>query len=232
MDHAGNVLFDIFEEDGYNPDDLILSALNRPLDARATLDRMLELNEKAGHFFQGTIIPEAVGISGHSFGGFTSLHQGFDDSRIKAVVAHAPATSPLGIMGFKMAEFPVPAMLMAGTLDGTLAVEKEMAPAYEKMPPPKFFFELLTGGHFTYSDICLLDLVYIAEDLGIDDAGNALDDGCADFNVSTDIAHPLIRQFGIGFFNHYLRNSSGSLEYFDGDAAAAAQEHLFYKYEM
>lgn len=92
--------------------------------------------------------------------------------------------------------------------------------AYEEIQPPKHYVELTTGGHFTFSDICLLDLETIAAELEIP-TGNALADGCADYNISPDDAHGLIRQFGIGFFNHHLRHSPGSATWFDADAAAA-----------
>ena len=107
-----------------------------------------------------------------------------------------------------------------------------MREPYKEYPSPKFYFELNAGGHFTYSDICQLDLLYIANDLGIDDADNALNDGCADYNVPSEIAHPLIRQFGIGFFNYYLRHSDESLQWFNAEAAAMFPEILTYLDDM
>jgi predicted dienelactone hydrolase len=232
IDHTGNVLYDLLAADGYNLDDMVLSALDRPTDAILTTTLMTTKNETPGDLLEGMIRPEAIGISGHSFGGFTSLLVSMLDPRIKAAVPQSPASGFLGVMGWDLAEFPVPVMLQGSTLDGTLDPTVELTPAYGKLPAPKFYFELKEGGHFTYSDICRLDLLYIANSLGIKDADNALNDGCADYNIPTEIAHPMINQFAIGFFNYYLRGSTGSLEYFDAGAAEMYTDELVYQSEM
>ena len=232
MDHTGNVLYDLLRAEGYNLDDMVLSALDRPYDAVMTTTLMTTRNETKGDLLEGMIIPEQIGISGHSFGGFTSLVTAMLDPRIKAAVPQAPASSFLGIMGYDLADFPCPVMLQGASLDGTLDPDIELTPAYGKLPPPKFLFELKTGGHFTYSDICMLDLLFIANSLGIEGADNALDDGCAEFNLSTEIAHPMINQFAIGFFNYYLRGSTGSLKYFDEAAGAVFADELVYQNDI
>jgi predicted dienelactone hydrolase len=230
-DHTGNILYDLLGDGSYNVDSMIVSAFDRPLDAVAVIDEMIRKSSDITDPLYLAVDDQGVGISGHSFGGYTSLNLGFTDSRIKAVLPMAPATFPLGLLGFKLAEFPHPMMMMTGGLDKTLKTQDEMAKPFLDFPSPKFYFELKTGGHFTYSDICMLDLLYIANDLGIPDADNALNDGCADFNLDTDIAHPIIRQFGIGFFNYYLRQSPGSLQWFSADAAEPLADNLTYTFQ-
>jgi len=230
-DHTGNVLYELFEPDGYNPDDMIKSALDRPLDVTAIIDTMIERSSQPGDEFEGSIDETAIGISGHSFGGYTALHLGFSDPRVKAVLPMSPSTSALALYGFELPAFPIPMMMMAGALDKTLNPETEMSGPFLQFPPPKFYFELTNGGHFTFSDICSLDLEYIAEDLGIEDAAKVIGDGCADFNIPAAEAHPMIRQFGIGFFNFYLRASSDSLKFFDSQAAAPFGDELYYVFE-
>lgn len=232
MDHTGNTIYDLLAEDGYNLDDMILSALDRPYDTVMTIAHMTYRVTKKDDPFYGAIDTTAIGLSGHSFGGLTSVLVPFIDPRIKAVVAHSPATSMLGMLGYKLEEFPIPILIQGGKLDKTLKPDSEIYPAYAKLPAPKFEFMLETAGHFTYSDICLLDLVYIANSMGIEDADNALGDGCADYNLDPDIAHPIINQFAIGFFNYYLQGSKGSLKYFDGAAAEKFKDLLSYESEM
>ena len=232
MDHTGNVLYDLLAADGYNFDDMILSALDRPYDVVVTTAMVTSRSRKKGDMLYGSVREDAIGLSGHSFGGFTSFLVPFLDPRIKAVVAHSPATSFLSMLGYDVKDFPAPVMIQGGMLDKTLDPEKEVYPIWPKLPAPKFQFMLKTGGHFTYSDICLLDLVYIAESLGFDDATNALDDGCADFNLDPDVAHVMINQFAIGFFNYYLRGSKDSLKYFDADAAKKLEADLQYQIEL
>jgi predicted dienelactone hydrolase len=229
-DHTGATLYNLMEADGYNMDDLFLSGLDRPLDMVALLDEMLLWNGDEASDFHGSIDEANIGISGHSFGGYTALRVAFDDPRIKAAVPQEPVTTILDLFGYQWPEFPVPCMMQSAALDKTLDPQAEMYEPYLEMSAPKYYFELHTGGHFTYSDICILDLVYIANDLGIDDAENALDDGCADYNVDVAIAQPLINQFAIGFFNYYLRGSAGSYDYFTSKAADQLTDIL--KFEL
>ena len=68
-DHQDNTLYDLFAEDGYNIDDMGWSAVERPYDAAAVIDRMLERNATPGDTFAGSVDPDRIGMSGHSFGG-------------------------------------------------------------------------------------------------------------------------------------------------------------------
>jgi predicted dienelactone hydrolase len=227
-DHVGNTLYDMIKAGGYSLDPVIESAFDRPLDVTHLIDLMLKWNTTPGHFYLNSIDPERIGITGHSFGGYTSFLQAFDDERIKAILPMAPATQQLVVFGYDLSEFPVPAMVMAGTLDNTLETDKDMTAAYEKMPAPKYYFELKRAGHYSFTDICSLDLKALADEIGFGDAEDALTDGCGDFNVPVDYAHPLIRQFGIGFFNYYLRDSENSKVYFDATAAIPHEKELIF----
>ncbi len=228
-DHTGATIYNLLEPDGYNAEDLFISGLDRPLDLTALLEEMLVRNQDPADAFFNSIDPENIAVSGHSFGGYAAFRMAFEDPRIKAVLAHEPLTTIIDLLGYKFEDLPVPCMMMAASLDKTLDPPAEMYEPYQLMPPPKYYLELLAGGHFTFSDICVLDLVYVANDLGIDDAENALDDGCADYNIPVKIAHPIINQFGIGYFNYYLRNSGDSFQYFNADAAAVIAEHALYE---
>ncbi|MCB9787961.1 MAG: hypothetical protein H6744_14850 [Deltaproteobacteria bacterium] len=228
MDHTGNTLFDMILAGGYNNEGIVLSALDRPYDVRGTVDAMLERNATEGDFFEGTIIPDRLGMSGHSFGGLATFMAGMEIPGMKAAVPMAPATSVLQVMGYDIRDFPIPVMLMADATDKTLDPAVEMYKAYDRLPAPKYLFDLLQGGHFTYSDICLLELKDIAAQLEISGADNALGDGCGEANVPTSVAHPIIRQFGIGFFNHILRGSPDSAKYYTPAAAEEYSEVLRY----
>jgi len=223
MDHPGNTLYEILTE-GYSLDVVVLSAFDRPADAIISLTEVLARNEDPEDPFYKSMIPTKVGMSGHSFGGFLSLILGALDARIKAIVPMAPATGFADAMGHSLEDLEIPTMLMGGLLDNTLNPEQEFLPAWPKLPPPKGFLRFPTGGHYTFSDICCLDLVTVAEELDFGDAEDALEDGCGEMNIPVAVAHPVINQLGIGFFNHYLRQSPGSLKYFDQAAAEAWSE--------
>ncbi|MEZ4265300.1 MAG: hypothetical protein R3F39_02890 [Myxococcota bacterium] len=228
MDHTDNTLFDMIRLNGYSAEGIVLSALDRPYDVRGTVDAMLARNAAEGDFFEGTIIPDMLGMSGHSFGGLASFMAGLEVPGMKAVVPMAPASQVLPVMGYDIRDFKIPVMIMADALDKTLEPEVEMYKAYDRLPAPRYLFDLLQGGHFTYSDICLLELKELAGQLAIEGADNALGDGCGESNIPTSVAHPLIRQFGIGFFNHILRGSEGSKVYYEAAAAAPHTDVLRY----
>lgn len=228
MDHTENTLFDMIRVNGYSAEGIVLSALDRPYDVHETVDAMLARNTAEGDFFEGTIIPDKLGMSGHSFGGLASFMGGLEIPGMKAVVPMAPASQVLPVMGYDIRDFKIPVMIMADALDKTLDPEVEMYKAYDRLPAPRYLFDLLQGGHFTYSDICLLQLKDLAAQLDIKGADNALGDGCGETNIPTSAAHPLIRQFGIGFFNHVLRGSEGSKAYYDAAAAAPHADVLRY----
>lgn len=103
MDHTGNTIIDMAQftmqvmmgapmpDTGPMVDELIEA---RPLDARFVLDRLLAGD--AG-IARERIDADRVGMSGHSFGGWTTLQTTGKDRRIRAALPLAPAggSSPL-----------------------------------------------------------------------------------------------------------------------------------------
>jgi hypothetical protein len=103
-------------------------------------------------------------------------------------------------------------MLHVAGLDRTLEPEAHAATLWAEMRRPRFRADFPTAGHFTFSDLCGLDLQAIAgfEEIGI---GDVLDDGCGPENITADIAFPLIRRTAIGLLNAVLRGSTASYGY-------------------
>ena len=220
-DHTGNSIWELIAQGGYSQDSLGDSMMNRTLDVQHLIGLMKARSADGADFFGGTVDGDNVGVSGHSFGGLTSLIVAFQLPEVKVILPMAPASGfvPI-IVGDDLENLPLPMMIMADALDQTLDYETEMKRPYElSQTLPKHYLEFVAGGHFTFTNICTLDLVTLAEELSFDDAENALTDGCADFNTPIDLAHAIIDQFGIGFLNFHLRKSPGSKVYFDQAAA-------------
>jgi predicted dienelactone hydrolase len=57
----------------YDPQYLAMLQFARPVDLRFVTDRILSLNQDASSFLHGMIDSEQIGVSGHSFGGHTTL---------------------------------------------------------------------------------------------------------------------------------------------------------------
>jgi len=226
--HSGNTLWDMIRAGEFSLDPVVESAWNRPLDMDHLITKMLEWNEIPDGIYEGLIDPDQIAMTGHSFGGYTSILLGFDDPRIKAVVPMCPATQQMIARGYDLEEFSIPSMIMAGAMDKTLETDKDMRAAYDAFEGPKYYMEFATGGHYTFTDICSLELEPLAAEKGFVDFEDALEDGCAEYNIPTETAHPIIRRFSIGFLNYYLRESPGSKQYFTAEQGALHEDILLY----
>jgi len=89
--HPGNTLRDCFP--CLDPAELRASLRQRPGDVRAVLDDLVPLNE-ADSPLRGRLVPERLGLMGHSLGGATALLVAAGDRGVRATVALAPALLP------------------------------------------------------------------------------------------------------------------------------------------
>ena len=73
-DHAGNTLLD-FDHTLFDLGTMTFGAmfLYRPLDIKATLDRILQPQPSDPPWLQGLVNPQQIGMIGHSFGAWTTL---------------------------------------------------------------------------------------------------------------------------------------------------------------
>ena len=224
-DHTDETLYDALV-DGYDQVTLVNSAIQRGEDANFVVDHFVERDLQPDDFFFEAIDEDNMGFSGHSFGALITLYEGGSNPHIRAAVPFAPATSLLALGGVEARYFPVPFMMHGGLMDETLSYEDEMLSFYNDAPPPKYLVELQRGGHYTYTDICLLDLSRLAGEVGFDDGVDALSDGCHEDNIPFEEGQEIINTFSIGFLNYYLRRSPDSAQYFSAEAAAEYSDEL------
>ena len=214
-DHDYNTLWDILI-DGFMADTMADSLTKRPDDMRFLLDTLLGWHEDADSPFFGAVDGEHVAASGHSLGGVTSTALGCLDERIDVIVLHSPQIMAGQMIGGCMDKpYPVPSLTQGGTLDDTLTYCGQYCDYRHELfgDQPRYLMELVDGGHFTFSDVCLLDLVEVARELEMgSDAEHILTDGCGDFNVDYEIAHDTINYYATAFLNGYLRGSEASLD--------------------
>ena len=227
-DHEHNVIYDLLLG-GIDEAGVSHSARRRPLDAIFLMDRMAEKTADPDDDFFDVVDTDKVGITGHSFGGLTAYLVADQDPRVKAIVPMAPATMMAELLGVDFDAFAVPQLVMEGMLDKTLSEDDIWAwIPWQRFQPPKWYAKLLTGGHYTFTDMCRLDLDYMVNTLGYIDAEDALVDGCGDFNWGWEEAHEAILQMNVSFFNHFLRGSPGSAEFFTPEAMEKWSEHIEY----
>lgn len=221
-DHQLNTLYEIWIN-GWNGVDLFPSALARPLDLIFLMDQMQARGEDPEDEFYGLLNMDKVASTGHSFGGLTSyLVTG--DSRIKAIIPMAPEGSMVNVLAGTfyapfVEELVLPTLMMGGVMDKTLDYEKSQWQIWETQQAPKWFLKLNRGGHYTFTDVCRMDLDALIPYW--DDADDALLDGCdVENNWNYLEAHAVINMYAIGFLNHFLRDSVGSAEYLTAEAGA------------
>lgn len=101
------------------------NAAERPRDVSFAIDRLTELDGAAGFPLKGRLDLQRIGVSGHSFGGFTSMAiagQDFGsirmgDPRVKAVIQmSAPVAKPFQRQ-YAYAKITIPVFHMTGTRD-------------------------------------------------------------------------------------------------------------------
>jgi predicted dienelactone hydrolase len=223
-DHLGNTLSDAvlgagtveqFESLGLRPDDMgfVLAHLQG-----------LPGEDPLGAIVDG----ERVGAAGHSFGALTTLRLLAQGRPIDVAVAQAPPGLDIvwfGGLPVQPEEVDVPVMLHAGEVDTTTPLSDAVS-VYEALGSPKTLLTVGAAGHFSFSDMCLLDAEAIeaATQIGLSEA---LDDGCSDDNIDHALALPLERHFAIGLFNGHLRDSPGSLALLTAEAADPLAPGMF-----
>jgi predicted dienelactone hydrolase len=143
--HPGNTLSEF--PSCASPQAQVESAQERPQDMIFVLDEMLTANGAPASDFFGVLDPDRIGMSGHSFGGFTTYFVVDLDPRIKVAVPMAPATPG------NQATIEVPFLLMLGNIDSTVN-NGTARTAYVNSPSPKYKVEIEHAGHFAFSNLC------------------------------------------------------------------------------
>lgn len=209
-DHEGGTLYDLVRgqmestTEGFE---------HRPGDVIYLMNRLSHL--KADDPLYGMLDLEHIGVTGHSFGAFTSFRVAALDSRVKAIVPQAPTDVTLAWAGLPTpVHLGIPVMVQAAHDDKTLEWDTNIAPSWPLLERPRWLLDIVHGGHFTFSDLCAFDLAALAEQVKLDvmgvDVNKVLGDGCAPPAPPASVAQPLINHFAIAFFNASLRGSEGS----------------------
>jgi predicted dienelactone hydrolase len=201
-DHHGNTFIDLGAGivDG-------LSAVNRPKDMTFLLDTLLQRNATAGDFFAGAIDASRIGMSGHSFGGFTTLALAAGDAkddRIGAFMPLAPA-SPFDEAFFQSITKPI--LIQGGSIDVTTPFASQQERPFELLPsgaPVVALAELVDAGHFTFSDICEVPRSLVGFIGGFGEA-------CTPRHIAWRHAHDIVDYLALNFFDATLSGDRAAL---------------------
>jgi predicted dienelactone hydrolase len=213
-DHQGDTIVELLEEGDIVVSTTVDSFIDRPLDLSFLISHLENLPND--DFFFGHVDLEQIGVAGHSFGALTAFRTAGFDARVRAIATHTPVGYGLVNAGLEVSpeDFGIPVMLEAAGMDETLPAEEHAGSLWNHLVSPRYYLTIHRAGHFTYSDLCILDVEAIDAALEID-ASNVLADGCGEDNISSEEAFPVINHTTIGFFNRYLRDSPVSQGYLD-----------------
>lgn len=144
------------------------SAVDRPLDVRFAVDKLTELNVTSGPL-EGRLELDRVGMSGHSFGGYTTLavagqifksrmgrNVSLPEPRIKAAISLSAPAPRAGISAAEsFAQVKIPILHMTGTLDDSPIGETKAAdrriPFDNILNADQFLLILKDGDHMVFN---------------------------------------------------------------------------------
>ena len=183
------------------------SSSNRPADLSFLIDQFLAFNSETGNKFEAAIIPDEIGASGHSFGGYTmfALAGPGGDPRIRAILPQAPFTP---FTADFLQAITIPVLIMGGSIDTTTPFQ-----TFQQMPFDALssgarvvaLAELADAGHFTFSDFCEVDRSLL-EFLG------GFNEACEPRHIPWRDAHELVNYLSLNFFDATLRNDAAALQ--------------------
>jgi predicted dienelactone hydrolase len=200
--------------------------LNQPGDVSFLIDSFLGFSDEPGNQFEGAIDETAIGLTGHSLGGLTTLLATFGplaDPRVKAAVPLAPVSCLVGSQNYEGSRTPL--LVISGSDDQVVAFESARQ-AYDDANPPKYLLELLGGNHLRFADGDLPDFplgtletiggaTFVEDALRIIQATGADPTACPvaeahPQTLSGDRQQELTRLFATAFFDYYLKGDEGT----------------------
>jgi predicted dienelactone hydrolase len=142
-DHQGNTVFDNSGSDAQ-------LSIDRPLDILFVFDQLSAFTNESGNPFEGWIdLNKGFGVTGHSFGAFTTLAVASTDQRVVAAL-------PMALGGPVSDSYTAATLMLIASEDQTIGLEGNDAAreTYAMLPSPRFFGEVIDAGHFSFSFAC------------------------------------------------------------------------------
>jgi predicted dienelactone hydrolase len=168
------------------PTAVVDTVLNRLPDVRFTIDAMLaEAAADGSSRFARHIRPDAIGMSGVSFGAFTTLLAAQQEPRLRAALALVPG----GSAALGPVDIAIPTMVIGAERDRVVEFA-ESEKVYARVAGPRFLVELLGANHLSAVDSCF------NADLGVD--------LCVAEDISQGDAHRLVLRYALPFAERYL----------------------------
>ncbi len=198
--HPGNTTTDCFPCD--DPLGMVNSAINRPPDVRFVTDALINLSGNGDSLLAGAVDGARVGISGHSFGAYTTLAVEADGPPFLAGLAmSAPAER---LQAPAVGQITLPTMIMSGDVDNVLPPDQQRS-VFDNLTssPIRYLLTLKGAGHMSFTDFCLPAFP-----------------GCRDGDMAPQEAQTLINRYGVAFLLEYVAGDGRYSAYLDRAGAS------------
>lgn len=191
-DHQGNTYF----SGGVSIQQM---RIERPLDIRFVLDRFSDFSaDPASPFFGWVDTSLPFGVTGHSFGAYTSVEVANQDPRIAASL-------PMALTGEIRPGYSAATMLMVATEDKTIGESANQAirDTYPLLPGPRFLVEIPDAGHYSFSFACFTGLgIGNADGCGY---GNRFSDGARFEFIDSARVFRIVNTYSAALFGRYVK---------------------------
>jgi dienelactone hydrolase len=200
--------------------------VNQPGDVSFLIDSFLHFSDEPGNLFEGAIDETAIGLTGHSLGGLTTILATFGplaDPRVKAALPISPPACLVGSETYKDSHTP---LLVMGGSDDQVVSFQSIRQAYDAANPPKYLLTLLGGNHMRFADGDMEDFApgtlestggatFLEDNRRIVQATGADLTTCTVAEASAqglaaDRQQELTPLFATAFFNYYLKGDEGA----------------------
>lgn len=205
-DHVGNTAAELVTGTGVSQ---AQSALDRPLDVTAVIDDLVARSADPDDLLADTVDGDAVGVTGHSFGGFTTLASAVEtdgvpaEPRVRAIAPIAPASSPIGDEA--LASITTPILLVGGTLDTTTEIDPEVTRPWGLVgSSERYRVDVEGAGHISFTDLCPVGEAYAARPdavpLIVAYIDGLAEEGCSEGFTDPGEVHDLTERYVVAFF--------------------------------
>ena len=226
-DHTGNALVAPLPEEPilFNENLIFISYWQRKADLSYLITTMIDLGQDdPDGFLTGAVDPEAVGAIGHSFGGTAAIETTRHDHRIKATVDMASFMFPWGAD-----DFTASLMFLFGLEDNTMNEAIYLFKFdYMIALPPKFKGEFPDGGHYTFTDACILLPSLMGDADGCGEGERRRTGEPFDY-IEHDLAWSILNPYITSFFGFNLRGEAHMADYLTENHAS---DHMNYAFDF
>ena len=241
VEHKGNTAADEFDGTTVPREE---AAADRPRDVAMIIATMKERSEGAVDLLSGVVNTAEVGVTGHSYGGYTALAAAtgraasgaLPHPSVKAVAPITPGAEDLSDDDMKVNGLPT--LFIGGTLDVTTPIDPSITRPWGLMTgQPRYHVDVKGATHTHFANICAISQGLI--DLGLTpDTWESLGAGqlvplyevtCAPDAYPVTEAQRLQSLYAVAFFRTHLAGDASYAGWLRGAYASACEDAIIYE---